>query len=394
MIFLIGSGSRRTRVGMATIWSPLTELRILEQIDDFNPVSPRQMLLAEFRKICERADRFRSPSRNIEPEIELRMAHRIFSRESRLGSAGCDPVVGNSELAQLIRMRHAAGLQYRHPSTSPAISFFGCQHDPGIHQREITVSVESRAPPAGVRLVNSAVMLSCLQEVDHSREHRAQVHLCAGDQQIRHRIQDHDIRLQVLDRAMHEDEMGLQPMARRPVSMDLERASSTRRKSTPAARMLRIIWRGVLFEQEIEAPFPPATSGIAKCAPKVVLPCRRPRDQNRAPAVISVTAEHLVELPRAAGHAIGRRVVLQGERRHRQDVVASASIRNGYSFVPWCEPRYGRRGSATSNFVRARGNRVESRHPSHTPRGRDGLASYHPLARNHHGEVPIFQPPK
>ena len=69
---------------MARIWSPLTQLRILEQIDDFNPVPSRQMLVADLSQICERADGFRSPSRDVEPEIELLVAHRKFSRESPL----------------------------------------------------------------------------------------------------------------------------------------------------------------------------------------------------------------------------------------------------------------------------------------------------------------------
>ena len=66
---------------------------------------------------------------------------------------------------------------------------------------EITVSVESSGAPPDVRLVNSAVMLAGLEEVDHPREHRTNVNLCAGHQQIRHRIHDHDVRLQLLDGA-------------------------------------------------------------------------------------------------------------------------------------------------------------------------------------------------
>ena len=64
------SGSRRTSVGSARIWSPRPELRILQEIDDLDPVAPLQVLLADLLQVREGADRLRRLSRDVEPQVE------------------------------------------------------------------------------------------------------------------------------------------------------------------------------------------------------------------------------------------------------------------------------------------------------------------------------------
>ena len=54
MIFLTGSGSFRTRVGSARIWSPLASCGFLQQIDDFDAILAREMFLADALQIGER----------------------------------------------------------------------------------------------------------------------------------------------------------------------------------------------------------------------------------------------------------------------------------------------------------------------------------------------------
>ena len=74
MIFLIGSGSFRTRVGMARIWSPLARVGVLEQVDDLDPVLAFEVLLADLLQVREGRKRFRGLSGDVEfqlPEIHV-----------------------------------------------------------------------------------------------------------------------------------------------------------------------------------------------------------------------------------------------------------------------------------------------------------------------------------
>ena len=68
MIFLIGSGSRRTSVGTARIWSPRASCGFSQQIDDLDLVAALQVLLADLLQIGEGQDRLRRLPGDVEPQ--------------------------------------------------------------------------------------------------------------------------------------------------------------------------------------------------------------------------------------------------------------------------------------------------------------------------------------
>ena len=68
MIFLIGSGSRRTSVGIGQDLVAACELWILQEIDDLDLVAPLQMVLADLLQVREGQDRLRRLSRDVEPQ--------------------------------------------------------------------------------------------------------------------------------------------------------------------------------------------------------------------------------------------------------------------------------------------------------------------------------------
>ena len=68
MIFLIGSGSRRTSVGTARIWSPRASCRLFEEIDDLDLIAAQQVLLAKLLQVREGQNRLRRLFRDVEPE--------------------------------------------------------------------------------------------------------------------------------------------------------------------------------------------------------------------------------------------------------------------------------------------------------------------------------------
>ena len=81
MIFLIGCRQPAHERGKGEDLVALTELRILEQIDDFDAVASGQVLVADLPQIGERADRFRSLSGDVEAEVEHLVAHVISPHE-------------------------------------------------------------------------------------------------------------------------------------------------------------------------------------------------------------------------------------------------------------------------------------------------------------------------
>ena len=69
MIFLMGVGSRRTSVGSARIWSPRPSAGILDQVDDFDAVTTRQMLVADLAQVGEGPHRLRRLAGDVQAQI-------------------------------------------------------------------------------------------------------------------------------------------------------------------------------------------------------------------------------------------------------------------------------------------------------------------------------------
>ena len=203
-------------------------------------------------------------------------------------------------------------------------------------------STSCDAPLPGMRWVNSAVMFLPFEEVDQPHHHAVDfVERRAGE--TRQRIDDDDRRFRLVDLAMHRREVELEPVQRRPRRMDLEQAlldpaievrgrptaccartapaiprTESRRRARRGGRPHRGNRRrgsSLPFRRRPRA---------ARCS-RESIPCRR--TSRRASRVRSRSAR-----TSPCGSTAARSPAAPRCPRR--------SIRNGYSFVPWLEPRY------------------------------------------------------
>ena len=133
------------------------ELRILQQIDDLDLVAPLQMLLADLLQVREGQDRLRRLSGDVEPQLiglasgdgvapsfsdscmAIPSSADVLDVRRPCGApavaAHVQPVIGQHELAQLVRVRHAARLEHVQPAAVATADVVVRQHDPRVHQR-------------------------------------------------------------------------------------------------------------------------------------------------------------------------------------------------------------------------------------------------------------------
>ena len=64
-----------------------------------------------------------------------------------------------------------------------------------------------------------------LQIIDHPREHRLDVGVGAHGHQVGHRIEDDHVRPEARHDLVHRQQVRLQPVARGPVSVELEQSA-------------------------------------------------------------------------------------------------------------------------------------------------------------------------
>ena len=110
------------------------QLRIFEQVDDFDAVAPREVLVADLAQVRERAHRLRRLPGDVEPEVERLVLHVIVLCGRRTGT-DVDPVVREPELPHLVRVRHAARLQHIDPAPPAALDLLGGGQHPRVHER-------------------------------------------------------------------------------------------------------------------------------------------------------------------------------------------------------------------------------------------------------------------
>ena len=140
-------------------------------------------------------------------------------------------------------------------------------------------------------------------------------------------------------------------------------ASIQRCRSTPTARMLRSDLLRALLEQRRRALRSPRrqASRSTKCAAMVVLPVPAVPDTRTArPALVTLAAQHLVELRHAGREPLVVGVVRELERGDGQHGMPSSSIRNGYSLVPWASRGISRSAAGAWRSGRARDGRAGS----------------------------------
>ena len=104
------------------------------------------------------------------------------------------------------------------------------------------------------------------------------------------------------------DEMRLEPVARRPVRVELQQSAGHPRLEVDAdgAHVSQELLRR-LFEEKAQAAFAAAARRVEKVGGQAGLPgARGAGDEDRAAAVVALAAEHLVETRDARRHALQR----------------------------------------------------------------------------------------
>jgi hypothetical protein len=94
IIFLTGSGSRRTSVGTARILVSACELRLLQQVDDLELVAAFEVLVADLFQVREGADRLRRLSRDVEAQPivgTIRLLHDACALPGAMSGAATAP---------------------------------------------------------------------------------------------------------------------------------------------------------------------------------------------------------------------------------------------------------------------------------------------------------------
>jgi hypothetical protein len=96
---------------------------------------------------------------------------------------------------------------------------------------------------------------------------------CADGHEIRDRVEDRHGRLEVRDGLVHRDEMGLEPIARRPVCVELEQPARHPgfEVDTDGAHVPEELLRRFL-EEKAQAAFAPAAGGVEEVGCQARLP--------------------------------------------------------------------------------------------------------------------------
>ena len=156
------------------------QLRLLQQVDDFDAVAPGEMLLADRLEIPQRRGRAGALPGDVEPQDPLvRTARRFLLAGSRF--AGPAPprarraTTGPSSVsvndAPLRRVRHAARLQDRQVAAAVLARRRVAQQDPGVHSDDTPTSMSCRCAAARNEVREHAGDVPALQEVDQPHHH-------------------------------------------------------------------------------------------------------------------------------------------------------------------------------------------------------------------------------
>ncbi len=141
MIFLIGSGSRRTSVGTAKNLVAGRKLGSLQKIDHLDRIAAIEILFADTRQIVNGSDRLVGLSCDVKTQLPmlgiggwsgspLRLVHL---RPLSLGDLY--PLRAYAKLADIRRMRHAPRLNDKELTFEIPLSLDALDCNPAIHQR-------------------------------------------------------------------------------------------------------------------------------------------------------------------------------------------------------------------------------------------------------------------
>ena len=208
---------------------------------------------------------------------------------------------------------------------------------------EMVVSVRSMSVMPGREARQHRRDVLGLQVIDHAREHRLDVGVGADRHQVGHRVDDDHGRLEVRHDLVHRHEMGLEPVARRPVGVELQQSGRHPRLEVDAdgAHVPEELLRRLL-EEKAQAALAAAARRVEKVRRQARLPgagrCRRRAPCCRGSTPCRRASRRGAAMPadmRSSGAACCSAIEDTGST-----LMPSASMRNGYSFVPWWEPRY------------------------------------------------------
>ena len=183
---------------------------------------------------------------------------------------------------------------------------------------EMVVSVRSIVGQPGREARQHGRDVLGLEMIDHAREHRLDV----GEGARRSsgwspgRVTA-TVGLKSATTWCIVDEMGLEPVPRRPVGVELQQSGGHPRLEVDAdgAHVPEELLRRLL-EEKAQAAFAPAARRVEKVGGQARLPgAGGAGDEDRAAAVVPLAAEHPVEMRDARRHALQRGVVLPAPSR-------------------------------------------------------------------------------
>ena len=135
-----------------------------------------------------------------------------------------DALVGEQELADLVGVGHAAGLEDVEDPVVLAVALHGLDQEPGVDQRRDLLVGLGRARRSEFRLVNSAVTPLRLQEVDLAGQHRGHVAPGADAQEVGDRVHDDDGGVELADQLLHGEQVRLEAEQAGAEAVELEQA--------------------------------------------------------------------------------------------------------------------------------------------------------------------------
>ena len=230
-------------------------------------------------------------------------------------------LIGQQEFPNLVAVGHAAGLENVQPPVALAVEFDVAQEQPGVDERGNAQFRLFQGTVSMIQVREQGRDLTALQIIDQPHHHGT----CFGSRPCRNevgdRIDDHQMWLKSFDLLVDAGQVHFQTVHGRTARVKAQQILFHPRLQIEADGPHVAEQLGFRFlEGKIQTAFAPLTAGVGGMAGKAGLAdARRAGHQNAASPVEPRTAQHGVQGGDAAGNALGGCLVLQLERRDRQN---------------------------------------------------------------------------
>ena len=265
-------------------------------------------------------------------ELEGTAAGEALRFEAEPGGAGeyarrahrhrnkLDPLGRDEELANLIRVAHAARLDQREPAR-PLPGDFDVPHlEPRVDERG-DAERYLLDPRGGAQRRHEGGDLPALEVVEEPDQHRLDLVAITGSHQAGDGVEDHSARLEGLDGLVHPNEVRLEAVDGGAPRLDEESFLRLPLPEVEANRrhVANDLPRRFLEREVQDALAPPAGSVREQGREAALAGARRAGHQHAGAAVVAATGEQAVERRHPGGHALAGDRVVEADAGHRQD---------------------------------------------------------------------------